>query len=94
MTVTEIANLIFEVGFPIAAALLAGYFVFLTLKYILSSVTKEVEDMANLIKSLEKRISMMNSEIIQVDTKTCMALGIEPDYERIARAEQSDSRID
>jgi hypothetical protein len=34
----DIFKLIAEVGFPIAAALAGGYFVFLTLKFILAGV--------------------------------------------------------
>ena len=35
---TEILQLITEVGFPIAAALAGGYFVFLTMRFILDGV--------------------------------------------------------
>lgn len=94
MDVTEVVNLVFEVGFPIAAAFLAGYFVFLTLKYILANVTKNVRDMSLVIKSLEKRISTMNTEIIHIDTKISLALKLKPDYNRLSRSEQADTRID
>ena len=38
----EYFKLVAEVGFPIAAAIGAGYFVFLTLKFILAGVTGSV----------------------------------------------------
>ena len=39
----EFFKLVADVGFPIASALAAGYFVFLTLKFILAGVTGSVE---------------------------------------------------
>ena len=38
----QFLKLVAEVGFPIAAACGAGYFVFLTLKFILAGVTSSV----------------------------------------------------
>jgi hypothetical protein len=39
----EIFKLVGEVGFPIASAIAGGYFVFLTLKFILAGVTSSVK---------------------------------------------------
>ena len=63
-------KLVAELGFPIAAAFAAGYFVFLTLKFILAGVTSSVNGMGG------------------------HALGLQPDYDRISRAEQADQRKD
>ncbi len=41
----EFFKLVAELGFPIAAAMSAGYFVFLTLKFILAGVTSGVKGM-------------------------------------------------
>ena len=49
----DFLKLVAEVGFPIAAALAAGYFVFLTLKFILAGVTSGVNGMGNIIKGLD-----------------------------------------
>ena len=87
-------KLVAEVGFPIAAAVAAGYFVFLTLKFILAGVTSAVKGMAGIIMALDKRVSSMNHDVIRIDTKVSHALGIPPDLDRIARAEQSDARRD
>ena len=40
-------KLVAELGFPIAGACAAGYFVFLTLKFILAGVTSSVKGMVN-----------------------------------------------
>jgi hypothetical protein len=90
----EWLKLVGEVGFPIAAAIAAGYFVFLTLKFILAGVTGSVSGMKNIIVALDKRVAAMNHDVIRIDTKVSHALGIPPDLDRIARAEQSDARRD
>ncbi len=90
----EIFKLIGEVGFPIAAALAGGYFVFLTLKFILAGVTSSVKSMAGIIGALDKRVATMNHDVMRIDTKVSHALGLQPDLDRIARSEQSDARRD
>jgi archaellum biogenesis ATPase FlaH len=90
----DFIKIIAEVGFPIAAAMAAGYFVFLTLKFILAGVTSAVKSMAGIITALDKRVAAMNHDVIRIDTKVSHALGIPPDLDRIARAEQSDARRD
>jgi hypothetical protein len=90
----EYFKLIAELGFPIAAACGAGYFVFLTLKFILEGVTDGVKGMSGIIMALDKRVATMNHDVIRIDTKVSHALGIPPDLDRIARAEQSDARRD
>jgi hypothetical protein len=90
----EYFKLVAELGFPIAAACGAGYFVFLTLKFILEGVTDGVKGMSGIIMALDKRVATMNHDVIRIDTKVSHALGIPPDLDRIARAEQSDARRD
>jgi hypothetical protein len=90
----EIFKIIAEVGFPIAGACAAGYFVFLTLKFILEGVTDAVKGMSGIIMALDRRVATMNHDVIRIDTKVSHALGIPPDLDRIARAEQSDARRD
>ena len=46
-------KLVAELGFPIAGACAAGYFVFLTLKFILAGVTSSVNGMGGIIKGLD-----------------------------------------
>jgi hypothetical protein len=87
-------KLVAELGFPIAGAMAAGYFVFLTLKFILEGVTGGVKGMGGIIMALDKRVAAMNHDVIRIDTKVSHALGIPPDLDRIARAEQSDARRD
>lgn len=87
-------KLVTDVGFPIAGACAAGYFVFLTVKFILDGVTGSVKGMSGIIKALDKRVATMNHDVIRIDTKVSHALDIPPDLDRIARAEQTDARRD
>jgi hypothetical protein len=90
----DFIQLISEVGFPISAAIAAGYFVFLALKFILSGVTSSVKSMESIIKSLDKRIDIMNNEVERIDIKISHALGLQPNFNRISRADYRDIRKD
>jgi archaellum biogenesis ATPase FlaH len=91
----EFFKLVADVGFPIAAALAAGYFVFLTLKFILAGVTSSVNGMAGIITALDNRVKTMNHDVIRIDTVVSNALGLRPDVDRIARADgKTDARRD
>ncbi len=88
-------KLVAEVGFPIAAAIAAGYFVFLTLKFILAGVTGSVRGMAGIITALDNRVRTMNHDVVRIDTVVSNALGLKPDVDRIARADgKNDARRD
>jgi hypothetical protein len=88
-------NLVAQVGFPIAAACAGGYFVFLTLKFILAGVTGSINGMKGIIIALDNRVKTMNADIIRIDTLISSALGLRPDVDRIARANgKEDCRRD
>lgn len=88
-------QLVAEVGFPIAAAGAAGYFVFLTMRFILDGVLDSVKGLKGIIMALDNRVKTMNHDIIRIDTLMSNALGIKPDVDRIARADgKNDARKD
>ena len=91
----EFFKLVAEVGFPIASSLAGGYFVFLTLKFILAGVMSSVKGMSGIITALDNRVKTMNHDVIRVDTLVSNALGVKPDTDRIARADgKNDARSD
>ena len=91
----EIFKIIWDLGFPIAAALAGGYFVYLTIKLLLAGVLSAVKSMAGIITALDNRVKTMNHEVIRVDALISSALGLKPDLERIARADgKTDCRRD
>ena len=83
----DIFALIAEVGFPIVGALAAGYFVFLTMKFILAGVMDSINTLTGIIKMLDNRVKTMNHEVIRIDMLMSSALGVKPDLDRIARAD-------
>jgi len=91
----EFFKLVAEVGFPIAGACAAGYFVFLTLTFILAGVTSSVNGIKGIIMALDNRVKTMNHDVIRIDTIVSNALGLRPDVDRIARADgKNDARRD
>lgn len=88
-------KLISEVGFPIAAAMAGGYFVFLTMRFILDGVMDSVNRMKGIIGALDNRVQTMNHDIIRIDTLMSTAFDVTPDVSRIARADgKKDARKD
>jgi hypothetical protein len=88
-------KLVAEVGFPIAAACAGGYFIFLTLKFILAGVMGSVQGLSGIITALDNRVKTMNHDVIRIDTVVSNALGLKPDINRISRADgKNDARRD
>jgi hypothetical protein len=91
----NIFKIIGDLGFPVAAALAGGYFIFLTIKLLLAGVLSSVKGMANIITALDNRVKTMNHDVIRIDTVVSNALGLRPDVERISRADsKTDARRD
>ncbi len=88
-------KLVAELGFPIASACAGGYFVFLTMKFILAGVMSSVKGLSNIITALDNRVKTMNHDIIRIDTLMSTALKVRPDLDRLARADgKNDARKD
>jgi hypothetical protein len=84
-----------EVGFPVAGAIAAGFFVFTTLKFILSSVTGSVNGLKGIINALDNRVQTMNNDLVKIDTLMSYALGVKPNIDRLAANEgKEDARRD
>ena len=91
----EVLTLIADVGFPIAITMVCGFFIFLTIKYILESVVSQVNGIFFIVQGLENRTKTMSHDLVRVDATMCTVLGIRPDLERIARANgKEDARKD
>ncbi|NDB86817.1 MAG: hypothetical protein EB127_29625 [Alphaproteobacteria bacterium] len=91
----EFFKIVADVGFPIAAAISAGYLAFLTLKFILAGVLSSVKSLIGIINALDERVRVMNNDVIRIDTLVSNALGVKPDIDRIARVNgKEDARKD
>ena len=92
----EVFNLIAEVGVPIAGNSIMAYFIFLVKKLLMGSLVDEIKTVQGITKMLITRASIMNNDIIRIDTSVSSALNLPPDLDRIARAENfvEDGKID
>lgn len=91
----DFLTLIQDVGFPIAGALAAGYFVFLTISFILKGVTGGVNSLKNIIQALDNRVQTMNNDLVKIDVLMSHAFDIKPNIDRIAANEgKEDARRD
>ena len=89
-------NLIAELGVPIAGALVMAYFIFLVMKQLMDGLVAEIKTVQGITKMLITRASIMNNDMIRIDTSVSSALDLSPDLNRIARAENfvADGKID
>ena len=92
----EVFDLIAELGLPIAGALIMAYFIFLVMKQLMDVLVDEIKTVQGISKMLITRASIMNNDMIRIDVSVSSALGIPPDLDRIARAENfvEDGKID
>ena len=91
----EFVKFMSEVGFPIAGAIAAGEFVFITLKFILASVTGSVKSLVGIIQALDNRVQTMNNDLVKIDTLLSHVLDVKPNIDRIAANEgKEDARRD
>lgn len=86
--------LVADLGFPIAAAIFASYFVFLSLKFILAGVISSINGVKGMIEALEARVDSMINDVQRLDVRISQHYGIEVNYERLARSKHNDARKD
>ena len=89
-------DLIAELGVPIAGALVMAYFIFLVMKQLMDGLVAEIKTIQGITQMLITRASIMNNDMIRIDTSVSSALDLSHDLNRIARAENfvEDGKID
>ena len=92
----EIFQLITDVGAPIAGALVMGVFIFIIIRQIMNNLVDDIKTVKCRSEMLITRGKVMNNDIIRIDTSVSAALGLTPDLQRLARAENfvEDGTID
>ena len=95
-TMQDVAQLVSELGLPIASGLIMAYFIFLVMKQLMDGLVGEINTVQAISKMLITRAATMNNDMIRIDTSVSSALNLSPDLERIARAENfvEDGKID
>tara|TARA_R100000908_G_C3724281_1_gene125934 strand:+ start:249 stop:545 length:297 start_codon:yes stop_codon:yes gene_type:complete len=94
--VEQAVQLLSELGLPVAGGLVMAYFIFLVMKQLMDALVSEIQTVQAISKMLITRASTMNNDMIRIDTSVSSALGLSPDLDRIARAENfvEDGKID
>ena len=91
----EFLQFVTDVGFPIAAACVGMYFVFLTIKFLLDSVLEKIKSLIGIIKQLDRRVTAMSQDIIKIDVLMTEALDMPIEKEKVARFKHpQEGRID
>jgi hypothetical protein len=84
-----------DVGFPIAAACVGMYFVFLTIKFLLDSVLEKIKSLIGIIKQLDRRVTAMSDDIVKIDVLMTETLDMPIEKEKVARFNNpQEKRID
>jgi hypothetical protein len=79
-------KLLADVGFPIAAAAAAGYFVFKMMQFILGTVIKSIKGLQAIISGLDARVRVINNEIVKTDKLLSQILDVPMDPEISSRS--------
>jgi hypothetical protein len=79
-------KLLSDVGFPIAAAGAAGFFVFKMMKFILGTVVSSIRGLMGIIAGLDARVRVINSEIVKTDKLLSQIIDVQPDPEISSRS--------
>ena len=88
-------TLVGDLGLPIAGTIGLGAFIYIIIKYILSSVVGSISFIDSVITQLDNRVKTMNNDVLQLDQMVSEQLGLPVDVERVARADgKEDARKD
>ena len=91
----DLLSFVGDVGAPIAGAIAAGYFVFLTIRFILAGVTDSVKTLNSIIGQLDNRVQTMNNDLVKIDALMSYAFGVKLNIDRLAANEgKEDARHD
>ena len=89
-------DLIGDLGLPIASCLIMAYFIFIIMKQLMDGLVSEIKTVQGITSMLITRASIMNNDMIRIDTIVSSALNLPPDLDRIARSSNfvEDGKID
>ena len=69
-------DLIGDLGLPIASGLIMAYFIFLIMKQLMDGLVSEIKTVQSITKMLITRASIMNNDIMRIDTIVSSALNL------------------
>ena len=72
-------DLIGDLGLPIASGLIMAYFIFIIMKQLMDGLVSEIKTVQGITSMLITRASIMNNDMIRIDTIVSSALNLPPD---------------
>jgi hypothetical protein len=70
-------NLVQQCGFPIALAVVCGWFIMQAIALVLGSVVKSIKKIIGLIKSMDGRVRQMNTDVLDLDKLVSDSLDVD-----------------
>ena len=70
-------NLVQQCGFPIALAVICGWFIMQAISLVLGSVVKSIKKITGLIKSMDGRVRQMNIDVLDLDKLVSLSLEVD-----------------
>lgn len=70
-------SLVQQCGFPIALAVVCGWFIMQAISLVLGSVIKSIKKIIGLIKSMDGRVRQMNVDILELDKLVSNSLDVD-----------------
>ena len=71
-------SLVQQCGFPIALAVICGWFIMQAISLVLGSVVKSIKKIIGLIKSMDGRVRQMNIDVLDLDKLVSQSLFVDP----------------
>jgi hypothetical protein len=70
-------SLVQQCGFPIALAVICGWFIMQAIQLVLGSVVKSIKKIIGLIKSMDGRVKQMNIDVLDLDKLVSQSLHVD-----------------
>lgn len=70
-------SLVQQCGFPIALAVVCGWFIMQAIQLVLGSVVKSIKKIIGLIKSMDGRVKQMNIDVLDLDKLVSQSLHVD-----------------
>jgi hypothetical protein len=70
-------SLVQQCGFPIALAVVCGWFIMQAISLVLGSVVKSIKKIIGLIKSMDGRVRQMNIDVLDLDKLVSQSLDVD-----------------
>lgn len=81
--VSDFFNIVEQCGFPIALAVICGWFIMQAMELVLGSVVKSIKKLTGLLRSMDGRVRQMNIDVLDLDRIVSNSLSVDVLPEKI-----------